>query len=111
MLLGGVSPAESGWARENLLRPLNERIRESADEFGWTYGDGVDEGFEGHGVFPGPERGVTSARGSVFGLGIPLSGGPFARQSYRELLASYKGTLHPNAAGHRATAELIAPYL
>jgi hypothetical protein len=51
---------------------------------------------------------VTTARESIFGLGIPLGGPLLRRQTYRELLASCKGTLHPNPAGHRATAELIA---
>jgi lysophospholipase L1-like esterase len=111
MLFGGVSPAESRWARENLLQPLNELIAEKADEFGWQLVDGVDEKFAGHGLCAGSAHWVTTARESIFGLGIPLTGSLLLRQTYRGLLGSYKGTLHPNPAGHRATADLIAPVL
>jgi lysophospholipase L1-like esterase len=111
MFLGLITPAESRWAREQVLQPLNDQIHESAEEFGWQVVEGVDEEFAGHGLCAGRERYVTTARESVFGQGISLGDSLLDRQAYRELLASYKGTLHPNPAGHRATAELIAPVL
>jgi lysophospholipase L1-like esterase len=111
MFFGGVSPAESRWAREEVLGLLNDQIRESAEEFGWLVVDDVDEEFAGHGICAGRQRYVTTARESVFGHGIPLAGNPLDRQTHRELLGSFAGTLHPNGAGHRATAELIVPLL
>ena len=111
MFLGGVTPGESRWAREHVLQPLNDQIHASAEELGWRLVDGVDEGFAGHGLCAGRERYVTTASESIFGQGIPLGGSLLDRQTYRELLASYKGTLHPNPAGHRATAALIVPVL
>jgi hypothetical protein len=111
MFLGGVSPRESRWAREEVLRPLNDQIHESAAEHGWRVVEGVDEEFKGHGLCAGRQRFVTTARESVLGHGVPLGGSLLDRQTFRELLGSYKGTLHPNPAGHRATAELIAPLL
>jgi lysophospholipase L1-like esterase len=111
MFFGGVTRTESRWAREHILGPLNRQIRESAEDFGWRYVDGVDERFREHGLCAGPERWVVTARESIFDLGIPLGGSPFDPQTHRELLASYKGTLHPNPEGHQATAELIFPVL
>ncbi|HKG35923.1 MAG TPA: SGNH/GDSL hydrolase family protein [Solirubrobacterales bacterium] len=110
MFLGGVTPAESLWAREHILFPLNRQIRESADRFGWRVVDGVDERFAEHGICA-PERWVVTAGESINDQGIPLFGSLLDRQTRRELLASYKGTLHPNPEGHRQIAELIRPVL
>lgn len=92
--LGGVDRAESAWAREHALRALNERIRASAEELGWTLVQGVDEAFRGHGICAGVERWVQTLD-----------------ESLNEQGSGLLGTLHPNPAGHRATAALIAPAL
>ena len=110
MFLGGVTPAESRWAREHILVPLNRQIRESADRFGWRIVEGVDERFAEHGLCA-PQRWVVTAAESVSDQGIPLFGSLLDRQTRRELLGSYKGTLHPNPEGHRQIAELIRPVL
>jgi lysophospholipase L1-like esterase len=111
MFFGGVTPPESEWARENILRPLNAQILEAADLFGWKLVDGVDERFREHGLCAGSERWVVTARESIFDIGIPLEGSPFDRRTHQALLASYKGTLHPNPEGHAALADLIFPVL
>ncbi len=92
---GGISRREFGWARTKLLRPLNEQLRESAEELGWTLVDGVDESFAGHGVcVQREERWVARLDDSLFRAG-----------------SSFTGTLHPNPDGHAAIAARIAPAL
>jgi lysophospholipase L1-like esterase len=111
MFFGGVTPAESRWASENVLDPLNAQLRESAEEHGWRLVEGVDERFAAHGLCAGSDRWVVTAGESITDHGIPLFGTLLDRRTRRELLASYKGTLHPNPEGHRQIAELIRPAL
>jgi hypothetical protein len=89
-----ITPAEAEWAHRRVLGPLNDALRAAADEHGWTYIDGVARAFEQHGVCaPGAERWVRTANES------------FVRQG------GLSGTMHPNEAGHLATARLIRPAL
>ena len=63
-------------------RELNETLRSAANEFGWIYVDGIDEGFEGHGY---------------------CSTDPYfvkAKESCRRQ-GDFMGTMHPNEKGHR----------
>jgi len=63
-------------------RELNETLRSAANEFGWIYVDGIDEGFEGHGY---------------------CSSDPYfvrAEESCRKQ-GDFMGTMHPNEEGHR----------
>jgi hypothetical protein len=88
MILGGVKPAESRWAREHVLAPLNDQVQAAADEHGWRVVPGVAEAFRGHGLCARKQRWVRS-----------LGEGPLT------------GTLHPNVEGHRQIAALIDPVL
>jgi len=91
---GRVSIGESTWAHDHVLVPLNEAIRDAAGEYGWTLVEGVDERFDGHGICGGEDqRWVVTLHESLNRQG------------------DHRGTLHPNAAGHGATAELIRPQL
>lgn len=94
--LGRIAPAESEWAHEHVLQPLNATVHRAADIHGWTLVEGVDELFEGHGICarPASERWVRTLPESLHGQDL-----------------DFAGTLHPNRAGHLATAELIAPAL
>lgn len=89
-----VTREESRWAHDEVLIPLNEAIHESAGENGWTVVKGVDERFDGHGICaPSEQRWIRTLGESLERQHDPL------------------GALHPNEAGHRATAALIAPAL
>ena len=87
---GLVTTAESRWAHDHVLIPLNDAIHAAAQRNGWTVVDGVDEAFDGHGICaPKPERWVRTLNESL------------------AMQHDIRGTLHPNEAGHRATAALI----
>jgi lysophospholipase L1-like esterase len=89
-----VTREESRWAHDQVLIPLNQAVRDAADAHNWTLVEGVDEAFDGHGICAPPEeRWVRTLHESL------------------RLQADHRGTLHPNEAGHRATADLIAPVL
>jgi lysophospholipase L1-like esterase len=87
---GLVTRAESTWAHDHVLIPLNDAIHAAAQRNGWTVVDGVDEAFDGHGICaPKSQRWVRTLNESV------------------AMQHDIRGTLHPNEAGHRATAALI----
>ena len=87
---GLVTRAESTWAHDHVLIPLNDAIRAAADRNKWTVVDGVDEAFDGHGICaPRADRWVRTLNESI------------------AFQADIRGTLHPSAPGHQATAELI----
>lgn len=87
---GLVTRAESTWAHDHVLIPLNDAIHAAAQENGWTVVDGVDEAFDGHGICaPDSQRWVRTLRES----GVMQN--------------DVRGTLHPSEPGHRATAALI----
>lgn len=97
-----IDAAEATWAREELLGPLNEAIATAAEAHGWTAVTGVADAFATHGYCAdADERWIRTISGSLwrqFALG-------------RKLRLATAGALHPNAQGHRAIAELIAPQL
>jgi lysophospholipase L1-like esterase len=89
-----VTRDESRWAHDDVLAPLNQAIADAAKQHKWKLVDGVDERFDGHGICAPPsERWVRTLDESV------------------AMQHDHLGTLHPNEAGHRATAELIVPQL
>jgi len=94
--LGEVTRAEARWTRENVVQPLNAAVRAAADRHGWRLVEGVDEAYAGHGICvePDSERWVRTLPESLVLQGL-----------------NHRGTLHPNARGHLATARLIEPVL
>jgi hypothetical protein len=109
MLFGGVKPAESRWARENVLQPLNAEIEKSAEDHGWQVVTGVDESFKGHGLCAGKQRWVRTLGEGLSGRPLPLTPVGVDLARIQIAVGSTAGTLHPNEAGHRQIAELIAP--
>jgi lysophospholipase L1-like esterase len=111
MLFGGVTPDESRWAQEHMLRPLNATIDAAAKEHGWNAVTGVAERFRGHGLCaPGSQRWVLTLGEGLSGHALPLRGGA-GYLAIRDVIESTAGTLHPNAEGQRQIAHLIDPVL
>jgi lysophospholipase L1-like esterase len=93
--LPGVDRAESEWAQESIVRPLNVALREAAADARWLLVGGVQEAFETHGICASPRRNRWIVR-------IP--------ESLWEG-AGFQGPLHPNGAGHKALSRMIEPVL
>ena len=93
-LLPGITPVESQWAQDVVLGPLNAAVRDAAQREGWKLVGGVQAAFLDHGICaPAALRWVRRIDESLLrGAGV-------------------SGPLHPNSAGHLATAALIAPVL
>lgn len=86
-----TSGAESRWAYERLLRPLNEKVEDAAGRNDWHYVGGIAADFEQHGICaPDEHRWVRRFGESV--------------RAQRDWL----GTLHPNEEGHRRIARHVA---
>jgi len=93
-LLPGVSAEETEWAQQAVIAPLNAEVRNAAQRHGWRLVGGVLNAFASHGICaPESLRWVRRLKESV-SRGSGLS-----------------GPLHPNSAGHLATAALISPVL
>jgi lysophospholipase L1-like esterase len=80
---------EVQWTYEELLRPLNRRIREAAARNEWQHIGGIATEFERHGYCAKDEPWVRTLTEAV-ALGNPI------------------GTLHPNQEGHQAIARRVA---
>jgi lysophospholipase L1-like esterase len=93
-VLPGIHVPEAEWAESSVLEPLNDEIRSTNLRLGWRVVGGVEEAFAHHGI-------CTSHRNRWI-VRIPDSILRGARLS---------GPLHPNEAGHQATAAQIAPVL
>jgi hypothetical protein len=107
-MLGRLEPAESRWAREQVLVALNASVRDAADEHHWKLVEDVDEAFRLHGVCAKEQTWVlTLGAASVRDLFATAVGA----SDLKSLFQSTNGTLHPNEEGHRATAIRIAPML
>jgi hypothetical protein len=85
-----TSQAEVEWAYEELLRPLNRKIKTAAERNGWQEVEGVAGDFGPHGYCTGKRRRWVRTLGDAI---------------ERDNLA---GTLHPNEAGQRAIARRVA---
>ena len=103
-LLGEIAPAESQWARSEVLVPLNEQVAAAAEAHGWTLAENVDESFRT--TASAPRR---ASAGSAGRTSRSCGRRPGALDS--ALFARVSGTLHPNELGHMATAELIGDEL
>jgi lysophospholipase L1-like esterase len=88
-----MDAVEADWAQRNVLAPLNAQVNAAAARHGWQVVGGVSEAFRRHGI---------CAKASAW-VADPLE------SAAAELAIT--GTLHPNRAGHAATAMLVAPVL
>jgi lysophospholipase L1-like esterase len=93
-LLPKVTPDETEWAQADLLNPLNAAVREAARRYKWQLVAGVQKAFLEHGICASGSMSWVRTWNASIGRGARLS-----------------GTLHPDSAGHLATASLIAPVL
>jgi len=84
-----TSRAESQWAYERLLRPLNDEIETAASPNGWQEIGGIAAAFERHGICA-RDHWVRGLGESLFSQG------------------DWLGTLHPNEEGHRRIARRVA---
>jgi hypothetical protein len=112
MLFGGVTPDESRWAQEQVLKPLNSQIEASAKDHDWNVVSGVAERFRGHGLCaPESQRWVRTLGEGLSGQPLPLTGVGVAFGQIQDVIGSTAGTLHPNGEGQRQIALLIDPVL
>jgi len=94
----GITGAMLADARRDVLAPLNQVGKEAAWDHGWGYVDGVEQQFAGHGYCAAPaDRWVVTLSETL--------------HDQSGLAGRIAGVLHPNAAGHRAIAALIASKL
>jgi len=92
----GLTSGELAWATENMLKPLDLHIRQSAASNGWTYVHGLSDALQGVVWPPGPEdffyHGVCAGSQKwIVGL-----------QASYETQGDLNGTLHPNFLGQTA---------
>jgi lysophospholipase L1-like esterase len=78
---------------KQLGESLNEAVEAAADKHGWTFIDGVVEGFRGRGYCESDERYFVTLSES------------------RRSQGNIKGTMHPNRKGHRVYADRITATL
>lgn|GEM_PF-1386720 len=97
-ILVSATARELEHTQEEVLRPLNATLAAAAETQGWQLVDGVADLFREHGYCAGRQAWVTDLRRSFAGLGGTFKG-------------RFLGTLHPTAAGHEASATLIAAAL
>jgi lysophospholipase L1-like esterase len=90
---------EARWAHTAMLRPLNDLLAREAKRHGWRLIGRVAMMFRTHGYCTGARRWVNTIPDSVLAHG----GSP--------LRARAVGAVHPNGAGHAATAGRIARVL
>ncbi|HEY6229671.1 MAG TPA: GDSL-type esterase/lipase family protein [Pyrinomonadaceae bacterium] len=99
-LLNGISAAESEWALNKILLPLNDAVSVAAGLSGWNFVTGIADKFAGassdhiaHGFCADDQRWART-----FNDSFKVQGDP-------------KGTVHPNAAGHAWYAQRLAAAL
>ena len=81
-------------AIKRMGRSLNRAVKDAAALHGWTYVDGIAEGFRGHGYCrSGSKRYFVTVSESCNGQG------------------DFYGTMHPNEFGHKVYADRIAAAL
>jgi hypothetical protein len=93
-----VNRRELDLAREQLVRPLNDALRQAADHRGWTYADGIFDSFGSHG-YAAEDTWFVRAKESEQVQGPILSPMGYLRGEIAP------GMLHPNKRGHQAIAE------
>ena len=99
-LLFAINGAESEWALNKVVVPLNEAIQSAATTFGWNYVDGILSKFGGdssdhiaHGFCSGDQRWVNTFN-----------------DSWR-IQGDKNGTVHPNLDGHSWYAQRLVQAL
>ncbi len=104
---------EAEWARNSVIIPLNNAIRDAAERHadkGWHFVTGISEQFARHGYCANDNwvvRPYESARQQGPVWKTTTSWGPIFLLELRE----QKGTMHPNAAGQRAYARQVVKAL
>ena len=84
-----IDSTEEQWITDNLVNPLNSKIRSFAQSVGWSYVGGISDAFVGHGYGAADaDRWIVTATESEANQGDTT------------------GTLHPNSAGHREIASI-----
>jgi hypothetical protein len=116
-----VSRAEAGWARANILVPLNAKLRDWAGrpDSGFTHVH-VQDATEAHGMCAGPPP-YPVGQHNGYRLTHPVPDGGnfrwFRRSSESQIIQggadreTTTGMLHPNEFGHRAIAVRLLPQL
>ena len=90
--LNVISKADSAFALDSIIKPLDQAIQTAANANGWTYVGSLIPDFLTHG-YPSAQSWIRYAGESV------------------RIEDSPAGAFHPNAAGHRAIGrELLASY-
>ena len=103
---GRLSLEELVWADRRVLHRLNDTLAGAAERHGWTFVPGVAREFGHSGYCAGdPDRFVRRIGESIRYQGK-------LRLNVLKLLSpALSGAFHPNEAGHRATAHIIADEL
>ena len=82
MIPGVITKPEGDWAAHTVIPQLNQKLENAATRHGWTYVDGISDGFKnGHGY----------AADDTWLIGLVRS---FLQQGSKD------GAFHPNVAGH-----------
>lgn len=99
-----VSATESYFVSQSILAPLNQAVAAGAKANGWTYLTNISSAFLGHGYdAPKVEDGLGNLRFLRTARESSLFQGPVGLTGPLDT----KGTLHPNALGHRAIEAAI----
>jgi hypothetical protein len=87
---GVISGNEVQWAGSQVVSPLNQAVRQGAEQQKWTFVDGTAAAYAGHGYCARNHWVVRyeESKGSQVDL---------------------EGTMHPNIDGHTASAVLLIP--
>jgi hypothetical protein len=86
----GISPAESRWAFDQVIVPLNGMVEAAAGQNGWNFVGGIMNEFNGHGLCAGDARWIRQLPESLDHQGEEV------------------GMLHPNELGHRHFGRQLA---
>ncbi len=98
--------SELGYARNVFLPTLNAHLNDAAGRHGWTYVDGVSNGFRGHGYCVGA-RGTENANRFVqTAILSTTQQGPYQWVGEKET----KGLLHPNKRGYQVYKDRIVAH-
>jgi hypothetical protein len=91
--LHGISGAESEWALNTVIIPLNAKIREQATPRGWNYVDGILDKFGGNSP-EGVAHGFCADEKPGDKRWVNTSGDSLKYQGDKD------GTIHPNSEGY-----------
>jgi GDSL-like lipase/acylhydrolase family protein/uncharacterized protein DUF5648 len=121
----GMDWQTARWAHEQVLLPLNQKIKEAAEAHGWIYVDGLVSDFRTHGYCAGDRRWFRTEEDArniqgpydftiLQGLQAPgiidLLAGPenyLANSIAKAGFVFSSGSVHPNVEGHKAYANRL----